>query len=135
MLQYLKTLKLHIVPYSLLHKKCVIYIFWQWLIFIVGNLLFGFSCKSLAFCECKSEIAICSFPRGYCSCSCCSLKKSNWSEELRIKEWRQQFARGHTNGKSSEKLPKNMVKTTYLFEKIARFLRAKERIPDPAYFA
>ena len=26
MLQYLKTLKLHIVPYSLLHKKCVIHI-------------------------------------------------------------------------------------------------------------
>ena len=73
-------------------------------VYRVGYSLFGFSHKSLVFCERKSEIAAHSFPKTLLSL---------FKKERRSKEQRERFALGHKNEEKKQiKTVKNMVKTT-----------------------
>ena len=76
MLQYLKTLKLHIVPYSLLHKKCVIHIhILTMTYFHCWKFALWFFMQITRFLWVKEWNTNLFFSRA--NCSRCSLKKSN----------------------------------------------------------
>ena len=55
--------KFQIIVFDLFGLFCVLSKFFEFELFRVGNSLFGFSSESLIFCERKSKIVICSFPR------------------------------------------------------------------------